>query len=95
MSKVFNLELAYNQLERLEHPTKPKKFTDYYADPKFRKRHLKKMMEKENCECGFYTAKCNMSHHKKSRNHHNRMTKVLLLKYQVESFKDKINKFLN
>lgn len=53
-----------------------KSFTDYYyGDPVFRERHLARLKEKVACECGFTTARSNMTRHKRSRNHENRMIK--------------------
>lgn len=50
--------------------TKYKTFTDYYYnDDEFRKNHLKKLNEKIECDCGFITARCNLSRHKKSHLH--------------------------
>lgn len=49
------------------------KFKEYYADPEFKKKHNTYMLEKVDCECGFTTARCNMTKHKKGRNHKKRM----------------------
>lgn len=56
-----------------------KTFKEYYdADPEFREKHLKKMLEKVPCECGFVTSRNNMTKHRRSRNHEKRMeVKVL------------------
>lgn len=52
---------------------KPKTFKDYYADPEFRRKHLDKMKQRVKCECGYETSRTNISRHKRSRNHANRM----------------------
>jgi hypothetical protein len=57
--------------------TKYKTFAEHYnSDPDFRKKHLAKMCEKVKCECGFVTARCNMSRHKKSHLHIEKMEKI-------------------
>ena len=44
-------------------------FKKYYENEDFRTKHLEYMKEKVPCsECGFVTARANMSAHKKSRN---------------------------
>lgn len=40
-----------------------KKFTDYYADPEFKKKHLNYVMTKVNCECGGRYMRSNKSNH--------------------------------
>lgn len=52
------------------------KFTTYYKNPEFRKRHLAYMSEKVECQCGFMTARNNMTRHKRSRNHQKRMMEL-------------------
>lgn len=60
---------------------KHKSFTDYYNnDPEFRKKHLDKLKEKIECPCGFITARCNLSRHKKSHIHINKMLKINRIK---------------
>lgn len=46
-----------------------KSFKDYYADPEFREKHLKYVMEKTNCQCGKMVARCNLGRHRKSKVH--------------------------
>ncbi len=36
---------------------------NYYDDPEYRKKHLKYMKTKVQCECGTVTASYNMHHH--------------------------------
>ena len=57
-----------------------KSFKDYYADEEFRKKHLEKLKERVECECGFETSRCNLSRHKKSHTHTDRLSKKLELK---------------
>jgi hypothetical protein len=52
-----------------------KTFKNYYNnDPEFRRKHLDKMMERIECNCGFVTSRNNLTKHKRSRNHLKRMT---------------------
>ena len=51
-----------------------KTFKDYYADPEFRKRHLRYMSEKVPCDCGFQCRRSYMTRHKRT-NKHNRLLK--------------------
>lgn len=74
-----------------------KTFKQYYhEDPEFRKRHLKKMLEKVPCECGFVTARNNLSKHRKSRNHQRRMEQKEVEKAidheELEALKIKISR---
>jgi len=49
-------------------------FKHYYADPEFRKRHLRYMSTKIPCpECGFVTFRSNMTRHRRSSNHEKRL----------------------
>ena len=57
--------------------TKYKTFVDYYReDPDFRKKHLERLNEKVECECGFITARGNLSRHKKSHLCVDKMKKI-------------------
>lgn len=57
--------------------SKYKTFTDYYNnDPEFRRKHLEKLKEKVECECGFVTARSNLSRHKKSHLHIEKMEEI-------------------
>lgn len=64
-----------------------KTFKDYYADEAFRERHLAYMKERVHCECGFETARNNMSKHRKSRNHEKRIQNFEMLYKQAEILK--------
>jgi hypothetical protein len=71
-----------------------KTFIDYYHnDSEFRKRHLDKLKEKVECECGFVTARCNLSRHKKSHLHIEKIEKIKR-KNELERELEKINKEL-
>jgi DNA topoisomerase IB len=53
------------------------RFKEYYdTHEEFRKSHNKKMCEKIQCECGFETARANLSRHRKSHIHQ-RMMQIL------------------
>ena len=58
-------------------------FKKYYSDPEFRERHQKYMKEKVICDCGFMTSRNNMTRHKRSRNHTNRINKIENLKIKM------------
>ena len=51
-------------------------FQKYYADPEFREKYKAYMYAKIVCDCGFLTARGNLSRHKKSKNHANGMDKI-------------------
>ena len=40
-----------------------------YNNPIYKAKHKEYIMEKVKCECGTFTARCNMSHHKKTSKH--------------------------
>jgi len=46
-----------------------KKFSDYYKDPEFKKRHDEYVSTKIQCQCGQYVARYNMSKHRKTNKH--------------------------
>ena len=46
-----------------------KSFKDYYADPKYKAKHLEYMKEHIPCCCGTTTRRCNMSKHRKTSGH--------------------------
>lgn len=75
---------------------KYKTFVDYYhSDPEFRQKHLDKLKEKIICECGFVTARCNLSRHRKSHLHINKIEKINRIKeLEAELKKLKKNKLL-
>lgn len=74
--------------------SKYKTFKEYYdEDPEFRKKHLEKLNEKIECECGFVTARCNISRHRKSHLHENKMQKIgkiFELKQDKQELKDQM-----
>ena len=70
---------------KTKNKTKYKTFVDYYKeDPEFRKKHLEKLSERIQCECGFVTARCNLSRHKKSHVHIDKMEKINRIKVLKE-----------
>lgn len=78
---------------------KYKTFKEYYdEDSEFRKKHLQRLNEKIECECGFMTARCNLSRHKKSHIHLQKMQKIQKnnkiqeLKQEKEIIEDKISR---
>jgi hypothetical protein len=78
-----------------EKKKKYKTFKDYYnSDPEFRRRHLDYISERVPCECGFVTSRCNLSKHRRCRNHARRMgiqNNVPNLEY-LKTIRDKLNK---
>ena len=44
-------------------------FTYYYNQPEYKKKHKEYILTKVQCECGTITARCNMSHHRKTKKH--------------------------
>ncbi len=52
-----------------EQKKKYKTFKEYYADPKYREKHLKYISEKIPCECGRSVKRFGMSKHKKTTIH--------------------------
>lgn len=46
-----------------------KTFRDYYANEEFKQRHLARMKEKIDCECGKSVSRSNLSAHKKTKKH--------------------------
>ena len=71
---------------------KYKTFTDYYnEDEEFRKKHLARLNEKVTCECGFVTARCNLSRHKKSHLHTDKMVNI----DRINKIKEEMNQLKN
>lgn len=52
---------------------KTKTFKEYYTDPEFRKKHLEYVSARIECECGFETSRNNLSKHRQSHLHTNRL----------------------
>lgn len=52
-----------------------KTFRDYYQDEEFKRKHLAKMKEKIECECGKFITRSNMAAHKKTNLHLKRSVK--------------------
>lgn len=52
-----------------EEVKKNKTFKDYYNDPEWRDRHLKRLSEKIKCECGAMVSRSNMLRHKTTKKH--------------------------
>ena len=69
-------------------------FKKYYDNnPEFKKRHLKRMSQKITCECGFVTARGNLSRHKKGHLHIQRMgdyDEIVELEEAMEEINQKI-----
>lgn len=51
--------------------TEIKTFKFYYDQPEYRERHKEYILTKVECGCGTITARCNMSHHRKTKKHQN------------------------
>ena len=87
------IKLDKQRQERLEeryfNPQPNKTFKErYQQDVEYRKKHVNYMMTKVPCNgCGFVTARCNMTRHRRSRNHAKRMTMIASLADTVESNK--------
>ena len=63
--------------------------------PKFN--HKEYMMEKVSCKCGSVTARCNMSHHRKTKKHVNLMAEkneIIELKEKIKILETQQEKFL-
>jgi hypothetical protein len=52
-----------------------KTFKEYYADPTFKEKHQKYMLESVVCECGCNVMRSNLSKHKKTTKHAKKMEK--------------------
>ena len=52
-----------------------KTFKEYYADPEFKEKHQKYMLEPIECECGCKVMRSNISKHKKTSKHKKMMDK--------------------
>lgn len=76
--------------------SKYKTFTDYYrTDPEFKKKHLQRLNEKIECDCGFVTSRGNLSRHKHSHLHVNKILKlnrITELKEELEKLEKEIRK---
>lgn len=67
--------------------TQHKTFVDYYReDSDFRKKHLAKLSEKIECPCGFHTARANLSRHRKSHIHIEKMKRI----DRIQELKDEL-----
>ena len=62
----------------------------YKTDPEFREKHLAKLKEKIECECGKKISRANMKQHKSTNAHKVAMGEVLPKKIQknIDYFKD-------
>lgn len=72
-----------------------KKFTDYYSNDDFRRKHLEYISEKIECDCGKTVSRCNMSRHLKSQYHIIRMRpdiEQLIDKKLSDLFKNELNR---
>jgi hypothetical protein len=70
-------------IENQETGTTKKKFQfkQYYANnPAFRQRHLEKMREKVQCECGRVVSKYNLHKHQSTKSHQTQMEYLAKLK---------------
>ena len=64
-------------------PTKT--FKEYYSDPIYKEKHLEYIKQKVPCVCGVITARCNMSHHKKTEKH-----QKLIKTHKLQEYEDKL-----
>jgi hypothetical protein len=88
------MESTENPTIKQRKPRKPRKpFTEYYADPEYKQKHLAKSREKVECECGVAISRGNMSAHKKTLQHEKRMNKLNIQTNQQDSMKQKIQEF--
>ena len=75
--------------------SKYKTFKEYYnEDPEFRRRQLERLAEKVECECGYVCAKGNLSRHRKSHIHIEKMEKINRIQ-ELEAELKKIKKKMN
>jgi hypothetical protein len=76
------LKMAMEEFEEFE--KHPHKFSTCFQDEDFKRRHLAYMSEKIMCYCGFVTSRKNMSSHRESRNHQNRMIEYCLNQQKIK-----------
>jgi hypothetical protein len=67
-----------------------KTFKEYYADPEFKEKHQKYMLEPIECECGCKVMRSNISKHKKTPKHTKMMDKK-----EVNINEETYNRLLN
>ena len=69
-----------------------KTFKEYYANPEFKEKHQKYMLESIECECGSKVMRSNISKHKKTPKH----TKLMNKKKDIDLIsEEQYNKILN
>jgi len=68
-----------------------KTFKEYYANPEFKEKHQKYMLEAIVCECGCKVMRSNISKHRKTPKH----TKLMDKKKDVDLSEETYNKILN
>lgn len=75
-----------------------KKFMDYYNnDPEYRERHLQKLKEKIECDCGEMVSRASMARHRRTTKHQNKINditndKVLELEMRVQDLEKKVRR---
>jgi len=68
-----------------------KTFKEYYANPEFKEKHQKYMLEAIVCECGCKVMRSNISKHRKTVKH----TKMMDKKKDADLSEEQYNKILN
>ena len=53
-----------------------KTFKEYYQDPTYRERHLSYVKQRVPCSCGASVMRCNMTNHKKTKKHTEKMKQI-------------------
>ena len=61
-----------------------KKFSEYYQDPEFKKKHKEYMAEHVECACGAKTARNNMPRHQKTQKHLKAMWKLVMVDPDID-----------
>ena len=70
-----------------------KSFKEYYANPEFKEKHQKYMLEPIECECGCVVMRSNISKHKKTPKHLKKMMEKK--KVDISINEDTYNRLLN
>lgn len=50
-----------------------KSFKEYYANPEFKEKHKKYMVQRVECDCGKSITRCNLTTHKRTKLHERRL----------------------
>ena len=62
---MIRMEIMKDEVD----PAAVSKFTKYYTDPVYKAKHLTYVKSKVVCGCGMSVKRCNMTAHKKTKNH--------------------------